>query len=131
MAKSKIKKGGYRVSDILKKIPNRFLLSIAVSKRARQLKEGSSPLIENDNEELDLVNPETPILTALNEVHQNKIHVSLDKKSTEKPEILDEISDFLDTDMLDDIESSATKETEKDTPKNSEKDSKKRKSLAA
>ena len=40
------KDDSYRISEILRRIPNRFLLSIAVAKRARQLKEGARPLID-------------------------------------------------------------------------------------
>jgi DNA-directed RNA polymerase omega subunit len=55
--------------ELLKIVPNRFLLAIAAAKRSRQLADGSKSLTgEND---------ETSVLTALNEINEGKVEVSL------------------------------------------------------
>jgi len=55
--------------ELLKKIKNRFILSIAAAKRARQIKDGAVPLIEKEEESPELI-------VALNEIMSNKIEVS-------------------------------------------------------
>jgi len=60
------------MTEIEKLIPNRFLLSVAVAKRARQLKEGYRPLIEITEE-----NP-NPILIALKEIELGKLDIAHD-----------------------------------------------------
>ena len=119
----------YKVSDILKRVPNRFLLSIAVAKRARQLKEGATPFIES-TETLD-VDSETPILTALSEIHAEKINVAIDSESQKSPELLDEISDFLDSDMMEEVADTPSDESATDVSDKKGNEPKKRKSLAA
>jgi len=57
------------MTKVLKNIPNRFLLSVAVSKRARQLREGYRPLIEVTDETAN------PVLVALKEIELGKLTV--------------------------------------------------------
>lgn len=52
------------VEDCLKKVPNRFQLTLAASYRARQLAQGGSPLIE--------VNRDKPTVIALRELALGK-----------------------------------------------------------
>lgn len=67
--------------ELLKKIKNRFILSIAAAKRARQLKDGAVPLIEKEEDAPDLI-------TALNEIMNNKIEVSNIDFEALTPEII-------------------------------------------
>ena len=54
------------VEDCLEVIPNRFLLAMVASKRAKQLYKGAEPLIENKSENKKVV-------VALREVAANKV----------------------------------------------------------
>jgi DNA-directed RNA polymerase omega subunit len=61
--------------ELLKIVPNRFLLAIAAAKRSRQLADGSKSLTgEND---------ETVVLTALNEINEGKVDVALKEAEIE------------------------------------------------
>tara|TARA_A100001015_G_C14670207_1_gene586531 strand:- start:214 stop:549 length:336 start_codon:yes stop_codon:yes gene_type:complete len=92
---------------LFEKVPNRFLLTVAASKRARQLDDGATPLIDattSNNRSLDI---------ALMEIQLGKIIVSIEDV-TEEDSILDEISDYLDADIITDTD---TTDTSKDTKK--------------
>jgi len=92
---------------LYEKVPNRFLLTVAASKRARQLDDGARPLIDastSNNRSLDI---------ALMEIQTGKIIVSIEDLS-EEDSILDEISDYLDSDIMN---NAATVEPQKDTKK--------------
>ncbi len=92
---------------LYEKVPNRFLLTVAASKRARQLDDGARPLIDAsiaNNRSLDI---------ALMEIQTGKIIVSVEDMS-EEDSILDEISDYLDSDIVNDAD---TVEPQKDTKK--------------
>ena len=78
-----------QLSEILKKTPNRFLLSLAIAKRARQLNEGAKPLIEISETE-----PFHPILTALEEIYQNKISIQLENNRDENMELIEEVERY-------------------------------------
>lgn len=41
--------------ELLKKIDNRFMLSLVAAKRARQLKDGAVPLVERSDSDTDLM----------------------------------------------------------------------------
>ena len=84
---------------LFEKVPNRFLLTVAASKRARQLDDGARPLIDAsiaNSRSLDI---------ALMEIQLGKIIVSVEDMS-EEDSILDEISDYLDSDIVGDSEKS-------------------------
>ena len=90
------------LAELYKKVPNRFLLTVAASKRARQLDDGARPLIEASlayNRSLDI---------ALMEIQLGKIIVSIEDV-TEEDSIIDEISDYLDADILDTTEPDTAK----------------------
>jgi DNA-directed RNA polymerase subunit omega len=53
------------VEDCLKKIPNRFQLTLAATYRARQIAAGSTPQVEIDNDK--------PTVIALRELAEGKI----------------------------------------------------------
>lgn len=107
------------ISKILEKVPNKFLLSVAVAKRARQLKEGAKPLVDIEKDELLL-----PIIKALEEIEENKISVNL-KERTDEDDLLGEINDYVDVDFLEEPE------TDEEKPKKEVKQKGKSKSLAA
>ncbi len=52
------------VEDCLEKVPNRFALIVLASERARQLAEGSRPLVKCDNK---------PAVTALREIARGQV----------------------------------------------------------
>ena len=53
------------VEDCLEKIPNRFELSMLVSKRVKQLLKGDTPLVKSKNK---------PVVTALREAAKGRIY---------------------------------------------------------
>lgn len=57
------------VDDCLKRIPNRFQLTLAATYRARQISAGSSPLIETDKDK--------PTVIALREVAAGKVGLEM------------------------------------------------------
>tara|TARA_Y100000814_G_scaffold118301_1_gene84673 strand:+ start:225 stop:611 length:387 start_codon:yes stop_codon:yes gene_type:complete len=104
-------------TELLKKIPNRFLLSVAIAKRARQISEGEKPLVEVMKDK-----PLNPINIAMKEFNEGLITIS------EKDEVDDELEliEKLDKNLEERIEKQK-KEEEKNKPK--EKTKKKSKSL--
>jgi DNA-directed RNA polymerase subunit omega len=56
------------VDDCLSKIPNRFELTLAVTVRARQIAQGSQPMVESRDK---------PIVTALREIAAGKVGVEI------------------------------------------------------
>ena len=98
------------LAELFEKVPNRFLLTVAAAKRARQIDDGARPLIEASllhNRSLDI---------ALMEIQMGKIIVSIED-STAEESILDEISDYLDSDILD----TDLTDPKQDTPKKKRK----------
>jgi DNA-directed RNA polymerase subunit omega len=91
---------------LLEKVPNRFLLTVAVSKRARQLDDGATPLIDAN------VSTTRSIDIALMEIQTGKISVSIEE-STEEDSILSEISDYLDSDIMHDTSQEQNKDLKK------------------
>ena len=57
------------VDDSLKKIPNRFELTLAATYRSRQLATGASPLVE--------ANKDKPTVIALREIAQGLVGVDI------------------------------------------------------
>jgi len=104
-------------TELLKKIPNRFLLSVAIAKRARQISEGEKPLIEIVKDK-----PFNPINIAMKEFDLGLIEIS------EKDEVDDELEliEKLDKNLEERIEKKKKEEEEK---KPKEKSKKKSKSL--
>ena len=56
------------IEDCLKRIPNRFQLTLAATYRARQLTTGNEPLIEIDRADRD-----KPTVIALREIEAGKV----------------------------------------------------------
>ena len=82
-----------KLAELLKLVPNRFLLTAAASKRARQLIDGARPLIDATLEH------NLPLDIALLEIQMGKIHISIEDSYEES--IIDEISDYLNSNILD------------------------------
>ncbi len=57
------------IEDCLKRIPNRFQLTLAATYRARQLTTGNSPMVESDNDK--------PTVLALREVAEGKVGLEI------------------------------------------------------
>jgi len=57
------------IDDCLKRIPNRFQLTLAATYRARQLSLGSTPLVEPDNDKVTVI--------ALREIASGKIGIEI------------------------------------------------------
>ncbi len=102
------------LTNVLKKIPNKFLLSTGVAKRARQLQEGSKPLITVKPDE-----PFLPINIALKEIDSGLIDLSLLAASTDDLEFLDKMDEILDAELV-----SESAEVEKQGKKKEIKDQK-------
>lgn len=76
------------------RIPNRFLLSVAVAKRAKQLKDGVKPLVPY-NKQAEIL----PIETALEEISLDKIHIIIKEKKDAQDELLEEMDQLLEAEM--------------------------------
>lgn len=61
------------VDDCLKRIPNRFELTLAATYRARQLASGASPLVES--------NRDKPTVIALREIASGKVGTEVLKRN--------------------------------------------------
>lgn len=61
------------VDDCLRRIPNRFQLTLTATYRARQLAAGSTPMVENDRDK--------PTVIALREVAAGKVGVEVLNRS--------------------------------------------------
>jgi len=120
----------YKLAEILLKIPNRFILSLAIAKRARQLNEGAKPLVP-----IEEGAKMHPILTALEEVYANKIEVMEEKEKNDDLEMIEEVERFFDAEVkpedADEVEAPKKSKKDKDKDKDKEKDKKSKKSLAA
>jgi len=78
------------ITKILDKVPNRFMLSVAVAKRARQLKEGARPLIEVSDDEEPI-----PVLLALKEIEAGVLDVIIHEEFDEESSMIDKMDRFL------------------------------------
>ncbi len=65
------------IEDCLKRIPNRFQLTLAATYRARQITIGSSPLIDIDKTDRD-----KPTVIALREIAVGKVGIEILKRSS-------------------------------------------------
>lgn len=77
------------MTKVFEQIPNRFLLSVAVSKRARQLREGYRPLIEVTDETAN------PVIVALKEIELGKLSVIVKERHNADEEYLERMEQDL------------------------------------
>lgn len=61
---------------------NKYLLTMMVAKRAKQLRAGAKPLVETKNKK--------PILIALQEISERKVYLKEDKESMKPEELFNE-----------------------------------------
>ncbi|MFC1771677.1 DNA-directed RNA polymerase subunit omega [Candidatus Margulisiibacteriota bacterium] len=123
--KDKISITDINISNILGKVPNRFKLSIAVAKRARQIKEGAKELIEIDPDANI-----SPVLIALKEIAEGKVDVVSKEDEIEETEILEKMEQQLEEEILEEEQQEQEKATKKKSAKEAKSKSKS-KSLAA
>lgn len=64
------------IEDCLKRIPNRFQLTLAATYRARQITIGSTPQIELDKSDRD-----KPTVIALREIAEGKVGLEILKRA--------------------------------------------------
>ncbi len=105
--------------SVFHKFPNRFLLSVAAGKRAKQLKEGAKPLVEISNE-----NRSKNVEIAIKELMDDQVKIMIKEPNTEEQDMLDEFDNLLETEL----ELDATEEREEKKAKDR---TKLKKSLAA
>lgn len=110
----------FKISDLQKKVENKFLLAAAVARRARQLKDGAKPLINISRDEI------LPVITALQEIHQDKIQVVLQAHKGETQEMLEKMDEELETELNKDEVKAQAESDEK-----AKENKKKSRSLAA
>jgi len=81
--------------DQLYKInPNRFVISIAAAKRAKQLKEGIRPLVEVDHSR-----PYSFILIALKEILEDKIEIEIEETEDGDNDKIDQMDRYLEEEL--------------------------------
>ena len=95
------------VTDLLKVIPNRFLLSSIVSKRARQLLEGEKPRVEIVPNE-----PFNPIGIAMKELLEGHFKIDSMKEADDEIELIDKLDKSLD-EKLEKEEAAKSKDKDK------------------
>ena len=78
------------ITDLLKIIPNRFLLSSVISKRARQLLEGEKPKVEIVANE-----PFNPIGVAMKELLEGHFTIDSMKKADDEIELIEKLDKSL------------------------------------
>ena len=94
------------LKKLLEIVPNRFLLTLAAARRARQIFEGARPLVDFK------ISKNRPLDIALYEIQEGKIIIAMEDYADEEL-IIDEISDYLDSDILDTANHVAAKPTKK------------------
>lgn len=95
---------------LLKKAKNKFLLSNAVSGRAKQIVEGSLPYV-ND------FDPTNPIITAIKEIARDKIRIKLVTSESKKPIEIQVVSKEEGPSALEKLAKTSKKATPKKTDK--------------
>ena len=63
------------VTDLLKKVDNRYSLVIMTAKRARQIAEGENPMTK--------VEEKSPVTLAVNEIYEDRVYEINDEESND------------------------------------------------
>ena len=75
-----------KIQDLMEKVGNRFELSVAIAKRARQLQEGFNPQVEvNTNEDL------LPVHTAIREMQADKVTLGISDVIEDEDESIEKL----------------------------------------
>ena len=96
------------IHDLFQKIPNRFLLSVAISKRARQLLDGEKPLVDHVPGK-----PFNAVSLAIKEFSEGKIDLSIKEDVDEELELLEKLDKGLEAKLEQEV-SDAPVEAKKD-----------------
>jgi DNA-directed RNA polymerase omega subunit len=101
----------YRSSDIsirqlLAHVPNKFLLCVAASRRARQIKDNLHPGVLEEE-------PIVPVIQALHEIMEGKVKVILKHQPDEEQDMLDKMDQQLTENIAQDEKTEAEKEDKK------------------
>ena len=64
------------VTDLLKKVDNRYSLVIMTAKRARQIAQGETPMTE--------IEEKSPVTLAVNEIYEDKVYQVNNEKDDEE-----------------------------------------------
>lgn len=112
MSNNAIKSGNeVDMQKLLEKVPNRFILSIGVAKRSKQLAEGVRPLIDVEEGDRDYIK------IALREIAEGKIKIVMDRIE-EDIELIDEMDQLLESEIMEEQEQEEKKPVkEKNRPK--------------
>jgi DNA-directed RNA polymerase omega subunit len=110
-----------KLNTILKRIPDRFLLILAVAKRARQLKDGTRPFVPVLEENAP------PILVAMDELYAGKISVSAKEKKKSNEDLLE----AMEVGAFEEEDATAAAEEKEKKPKEKTKTKAKSRSLSA
>lgn len=95
------------LTKLSKEQPNRFTLASAVSKRARQLKDGNKPLVKQQGVLM-------PVIVAMDELSQEKIRITENEVLADEDILLDEINQTVE---LSDVKSSSVDDNTKEKAK--------------
>ena len=95
------------ITDLLKIVPNRFLLSSVISKRARQILEGEKPRVEFIPNE-----PFNPVGLAMKELLEGHFKIDTLAKADDEIELIEKLDKSLD-EKLEKEEASKTKDKDK------------------
>ncbi len=78
-------KRGLNIDNLLTKAPNKFLLSNALSGRAKQIIEGSLPYVSD-------FDPTNPIITALKELASDRLEIKVlnEKEASKQQKLVEE-----------------------------------------
>ena len=99
------------LSEIDKKYSNRFILSSAVSRRAKQLKDGFKPLVAVEEGD------EMFIRTALKEFQSGKIEIDFSQKVEVEKDTFEELDQILDAEIDSKSEDESDSKTKEKKPK--------------
>jgi len=110
------------LKELYDKFSNRFLLSVGVAKRARQLKEGARPLVQIAHNE-----PFNPISIAMKELLEGRVNITIDDDKDDADIFINELDAGLEEDLK--LEDGLEEKAEKDLKKKESK--RKSKSLSA
>jgi len=104
------------MQEALKRVENRFNLTVLIAQRARQLQEGYKPLVDVDDPD-NIV----PVQTALRELEQDKIQLVVKTEPKSEEDELDQLDLALEAEILEEEELQKVKQKEKKSLRMSKK----------
>lgn len=114
------------LNNLYAKHRNKFELTVAVSQRARQIKDGAKPLVDVGQD------PVIPVVAALHELDDQKVNIIFKEEGEEAiDDIIDRFDKELDEELEDVLEEDVKAATAKKNKAKKGSDKKKSKSLSA